>query len=278
MATYNFDRVDIDWEYPVDSDRGGSPEDFENFPKFIAALKQTLKGTGGRDGLSITLPASYWYLQHFDLDELAKHVDYFNVMTYDLRGLWDKGLYFLSQSIWKPRLMHQAGNKWTGNYLDSHTNLTEIKSSLDLIWRNKVQPSQVVLGLAFYGRSFTLDSIACAAPGCTFASAEKAGPCSRTDGILMNKEIDDIVHDRDLKPTLDKDAAVQILTWDDQWVNYDDEKTFKHKNDFAQSECLGGVMVWALSQDTVDARYSEALTGFSPRPGNSIRKKSPNQW
>ena len=59
LATYNFDGVDLDWEYPVAPDRNGRGEDFENFPRFIANLKSALRSTGGRDGLSITLPASY---------------------------------------------------------------------------------------------------------------------------------------------------------------------------------------------------------------------------
>lgn len=59
MGRYDFDGVDIDWEYPVAAGRGGKPEDFENFPQFLAKLKSGLRATGGRSGLSITLPASY---------------------------------------------------------------------------------------------------------------------------------------------------------------------------------------------------------------------------
>ena len=91
MSTYGFDGVDIDWEYPGASERSGRPEDFANFPRFIANLKNALRGTNGRDELSITLPASYLYLQHFDLERLSDHVDYFNIMTYDLHGAWDRG-------------------------------------------------------------------------------------------------------------------------------------------------------------------------------------------
>jgi hypothetical protein len=63
MSTYDFNGVDLDWEYPAAEDRSGRPEDFENYPRFISNLKKALRATGGRDGLSITLPASYWYLQ-----------------------------------------------------------------------------------------------------------------------------------------------------------------------------------------------------------------------
>jgi GH18 family chitinase len=81
MSTYNFDGVDIDWEYPAADDRSGQPEDFANFPTFIANLKSHLKSTGGRSGVSITLPASYWYLQHFDIVKLQVSVDFFNIMS-----------------------------------------------------------------------------------------------------------------------------------------------------------------------------------------------------
>ncbi|KAJ9194064.1 CAZyme family GH18 [Paecilomyces variotii] len=255
LATYNFDGVDIDWEYPAADDRSGRPEDFANFPKFIANLKRALQGTGGRDGLSVTLPASYWYLQHFDIQNLAKNVDYFNVMSYDLHGTWDKG------------------NKWTGAFLDSHTNLTEIETVLDLIWRNDINADQIVLGLAFYGRAFTVADTSCMTPGCMFASGSNPGPCSHTSSMLMNSEIDQIIADRNLQPTLDVNAAVKLLSWDDQWVTYDDYDTFSIKTDFARSECLGGVMVWAISHDTADGKYSEALSRVTSRSFTSLSIK-----
>lgn len=31
----------------------------------------------------MTLPTSYWYLQHFDLEKIEPNVDFFNFMTYD---------------------------------------------------------------------------------------------------------------------------------------------------------------------------------------------------
>ena len=34
------------------------------------------------------IPSSYWYMQNFDIVNLVKVVDWFNVMTYDLHGTW----------------------------------------------------------------------------------------------------------------------------------------------------------------------------------------------
>ncbi|RDW81627.1 uncharacterized protein DSM5745_05184 [Aspergillus mulundensis] len=247
MATYGFDGVDIDWEYPAANDRNGRAEDYANFPKFMANLKKVLQGTGGRSEISMTLPTSYWYLRHFDIYELAKHVDYFNYMSYDLHGAWDRG------------------TKWTGAFLGSHTNLTEVRDVMDLLWRNNISPHQVVLGMAFYGRTFTLADPACSnpyessEPGCLVASGGETGDCSLQTGILLNSELDEIRVKRGVSPRLDEKAAVQVLAWDDQWVTYDDEKTFRLKIDFARDFCLGGVMVWAVSHDTSSGKYSRML-------------------
>jgi chitinase len=40
-----------------------------------------------------------------------------------------------------------------GSYAYAHTNLTEINSALELLWRNNINPQRVNLGLGFYGRS-----------------------------------------------------------------------------------------------------------------------------
>jgi chitinase len=85
MLANNYDGVDIDWEYPVADDRGGIEEDFGNFVTFLSRLRQRLNQLGIPKGLSITLPASYWYLKGFDIVNLEPHVDFFNVMTYDIR-------------------------------------------------------------------------------------------------------------------------------------------------------------------------------------------------
>ncbi|CAG8061960.1 unnamed protein product [Penicillium olsonii] len=242
LFKYDFDGVDIDWEYPGADDRGGRPQDFTNFPRFLKNLKDALKRTGGRDGLSITLPASFWYLQHFDIQNMKKSVDFFNIMTYDLHGTWDKG------------------NQWTGDSLDAHTNLTEIQLSLDLLWRNNIPSDQVVLGLAFYGRAYTIADPACTEPGCLFVSGAEAGKCSSEIGVLMNSEIDEVIVSKRPTVTWDKRAAVKMMTWDgDQLVTFDDADTFKQKADFARSQCLGGLTVWAVSHDHTNGTFSQAL-------------------
>jgi chitinase len=197
MDSYAFDGIDIDWEYPFAPDRGGAENDIENFTTFMRELKAAC---ASRFGVTLTLPSSYWYMQGFDVSALQDHVDWFQFMSYDIHGTWD------------------GNSPWTQAVVAPHTNLTEISQGLDLLWRNNVKPSKVVLGLGFYGRSFTLRDQSCKTPGCAFSSGAKAGSCTVTSGVLSNAEIQRIIKDKGLRPVLDRAAGVKYINWDgDQW-------------------------------------------------------------
>ncbi|RAH42220.1 glycoside hydrolase, partial [Aspergillus brunneoviolaceus CBS 621.78] len=241
MGTYGFDGVDIDWEYPVEADRGGRSDDYDNFPSFLKSMQSSFSGTGSDKGISITLPSSYYYMQHFDIVSLSKYVDWFNIMAYDLHGTWDED------------------SSWTGPYINAHTNMTELQTTLDLLWRNDIDSSKVVLGMAYYGRSFTLTEASCSEPGCRFVSGGNAGNCSITAGVLLNPEIMNIISANGLAPTLYKDAAVKAINWENQWVSYDDEDTWKLKSEWLKGQCISGVMVWAATQDDTNGTWSKAL-------------------
>ncbi|KAI1203503.1 hypothetical protein F5X97DRAFT_330179 [Nemania serpens] len=229
MNTYGFDGMDIDWEYPGADDRGGVPADTANFVLLVKELKDSF----GSKGLTVTLPTSYWYLQHFDVEAMQDHVDWFNLMAYDLHGTWD------------------ADSQFVGPYVAPHTNLSEIDLGLGLLWRAGVESSKVVLGQGWYGRSFTLKDPSCNEPNgvCQFSGGADAGPCSGTSGILDYQEIEDVISQYNPEPVWDKAAGVKWITWNnDQWISYDDDDTFAQKRSFAKDRCLGGLMVWAIDQ------------------------------
>jgi chitinase len=255
METYAFDGLDLDWEYPSATDRGGKPSDRENY---VLLTKDLRAAFGNRFGLSVTLPASYYYMQNFDVAGMEEHVDFFNIMTYDLHGVWDKS---------------PTG---AGPYIRPHTNLTEIEGSLDLLWRADVAPEKVNMGMAFYGRSFTLQDTNCTTPNgvCQFTEAGMAGPCSGATGSLNLQEIQDILVEDQLTPILDKAAAIKYTAYNStQWVAYDDDETIRMKQAFASSRCLGGTMVWAMDQAN-----QKSACGLPPalRPSTTDSTTPPN--
>ncbi|KAJ6071012.1 glycoside hydrolase [Penicillium canescens] len=234
MGSWGFDGIDIDWEYPAASDRDGRKEDTANFVTFMKELKEAC---GEKYGISATLPSSYYYLKGFDVKGMADYVDHYNFMSYDIHGTWD------------------GNSAWTSSVINPHTNLTEISEGLNLLWRNDVDPAKVNLGLAFYGRSFTLKDSSCDTPGCAFDTTDNAngggmaGLCTSSSGILSDYEIDDVLEMYEPDVIYDEEAAVNWITWNtDQWVSFDNARSLKQKAEFANSRCLGGLFAWALDQ------------------------------
>ncbi|KAL8685655.1 MAG: hypothetical protein Q9218_007628, partial [Villophora microphyllina] len=265
MSTYGFDRVDLDWEYPAADDRGGVEADTNNYVLLAQEMKSAF---GSKYGLSMTLPTSYWYLQHFDLMGIQDHVDWFNLMAYDLHGTWD------AQSI------------FVGPYIAPHTNITEIDAGLDLVWRAGVTPAKVVMGEGYwlifvgYGRSFALKDPSCNTPNgiCQFIGGANAGACSNAVGILDYQEIQDIIKSNNVIPVHDEKAGVKWITWGgNQWVSYDDDDTFQQKRDFANSRCLGGLTVWAMDQKDQTGSNGLAPVGITKADQDDAKQMSLDQ-
>lgn len=255
MDRYGFDGVDIDWEYPGAGDRGGKPDDGENLTKLFKDIRAGFdKMSGKHKEISFTAPTSYWYMRHFDLTASAKAVDYINVMSYDLHGIWD------------------ADNP-IGSQVLAHTNLTEIDLALDLFWRNKVDPSKINMGIGFYGRSFQLADPSCHKPGCLFLGGAKPGPCTDNSGTLSYFEIMDIIEKYDLTPYWDKKDAVKYVTWGgDQWVSYDDKDTIAQKIEFANALGLGGLLIWAIDLD--NTRLDALAAVLAPKSFTAHKDRS----
>jgi chitinase len=77
MKTWGFDGVDLDWEYPGADDRGGTKVDTANLVKLLQQMRSAF---GSTYEITVTLPASYWYLRWFDLRNMEQYLDWFNVM------------------------------------------------------------------------------------------------------------------------------------------------------------------------------------------------------
>jgi chitinase len=181
-------------------------------------------------------------LQNFDIKELEKSVDWFNMMLYDLNVTWD------------------LTSKSAGPLVNAHTNLTEIQDALDLLWRNDIDPDKVVFGMGFYGRSFSLQNPSCLEPGCAYLLGGTAGKCLNTIRVLLNSGIQDIEKSKNLTPKLYRKEGVKTITWDStQWVSFDDDETFKIKGDLAKSQCIKNIIVWAVSHDDLNGTNAKAL-------------------
>ncbi|KAJ1951262.1 hypothetical protein EC988_004094, partial [Linderina pennispora] len=240
------DGVDIDWEYPTSSDHGGRPEDYGNFVTWIKELREAV----GSGSISISAPASPYYLKGYDIVALSKLVDYIVYMTYDLHGTWD------------------ANIKSAGPYLNPHANITEVNTAIKILERAGVKSDKILMGLGFYGRSFKMADPRCSTTGCKFTKGGAPGKCTNVSGVLSYAEIAELKSiASDMR--YEQDAMVNIMVYgDSNYVSYDDPASLKRKVMGAKSLCLAGTAMWAIDMDDKDGSLVSAVTGINYQPAH----------
>ncbi|KAG4428500.1 hypothetical protein IFR05_016020, partial [Cadophora sp. M221] len=223
MTAWEFQGVDIDWEYPVESNRGGRPIDTANLNSLIQEMRAAF---GTKFGISIALPAEYTYIQHFDVASLSQYIDFFNFMTYDLHGPWEVST--------------------LGATLRASSSVADIGSALLPLWYANVSPSKINIGISMYGRSYTLQDPNCAELGCAYTRAGNPGSCTDVPGILSLWEIALLRQDKDLGSKFLPDVLMEQMSYDNQYVIFDASLTVDKKLQWADGLCLGGLVYWGV--------------------------------
>ncbi|WP_435099993.1 glycosyl hydrolase family 18 protein [Arhodomonas sp. AD133] len=105
LRTYEFDGVDIDYEYPTSMSKAGNPADFDlseprrgalwaSYEVLMRTLRERLDAAGEADEthymLTVAAPASGYLLRGMETFQVARYLDYINIMSYDLHGAWNR--------------------------------------------------------------------------------------------------------------------------------------------------------------------------------------------
>jgi len=86
----------------------------------------------------------------------------------------------------------------------------------------------------------------CAYIGCPFVGPSKPASCTNFDGVMSLREIKSLIQEKGLVPEYLADPMMKQITWDVQWIGYDDEETIAAKKTWANNLCFGGTMIWSV--------------------------------
>ena len=241
---YEFDGIDIDWDSPLDRDKGGSPDNFDRFVQLAKEIRSAFDQSGKDYTLSIALPPTDWELLDYDVAGLSEHVDWFNLMTFD---------YHTPKNIPKT--------------VGAHTDLKLIDSVVfELV--QEIASTKFVLGMAAYGRTYTLADDRCEEIGCPFRSPGLGG-CGNTPGFLPFNEIIDFIESNsynELHQDVSSSSMVAVVD-NDQMISFDDPSTWAIKEAYAEMMCLRGTMLWSI----------DMLKATSPLPSKRRTLSIPDQ-
>jgi len=255
LRQYNFDGLDLDWEYPTQR-QGGRQEDRENYAILVSELREAFESEAEKTGkerllISMAVPASLEIAgEGYAIDKLDNSLDFFNLLTYDYH------------SAHEPAVNHHAPlfrpDEWSE--FDFRKDLN-IDATIKFYVQNGASRDKLVLGIPTYGRSFTLANPDAHEIDSPATAAGEAGPDTKEAGYLAYYEIcDKIIDDGWEMVTRFPGVMGPYAHKGNQWVGFDDVDIAVEKAFYVADEELGGIMFWTIDND--DFRGSCGETPF----------------
>ncbi|XP_063834196.1 probable chitinase 2 isoform X1 [Ostrinia nubilalis] len=238
ILEYNFDGLDVDWEYPNRRDTVHGEDDIENFSTLLKELREEFDNYG----LLLTVAVSAVEeaaVQSYDVPSVAKYVDYIGVMTYDMHGAWDSvtghnAPLFISE----------------GESAENESTLYNVNNAVQYWLSAGCPPEKLVMGVPFYGRTFNLSDPSVNAPNSPSNGAGLAGPYTAESGFIGYNEFCYILqNESSWTVQTDNLAKVPYAFLDYNWVSFDNVESMTAKVEYANSFNLRGIMLWSIETD-----------------------------
>lgn len=233
IRKYRLDGVDIDWEYPgIPGEEGNiyRPEDKQNYTLMFAAIRASLdtleKETGRKYLLTTAVGGGNNFIEHTEMSKAAQYLDFVNIMSYDYKT---------------------NPNGIAGHHTNLYGSTADPKEasahrSVGLFLEAGVPADKIVMGIAFYGRGWTVGSDTARGLNRPATGGYRGG------GYTFIK---DSLPGKGFERHWDKSAKAPYLWHPGQrvFISYDDEESVKEKCRYVNKHKLAGVMFWEYSSD-----------------------------
>jgi GH18 family chitinase len=252
ITQYNFDGIDIDWEYPGYSPNSGTPADKQNFTLFLQAIRTALNAKTVQTGKTYLLTACFGASQsnmaNIQWANVVPILDCINLMSYDFFGTWD------ATTNHNAPLYAPAQGDPTFN----------IHSAINsLLTTYNVPANKICAGLAFYGRSH----ITVNAPtlhGAGTGQADKVtfavddGTPAFYNVLLQQNLFNKYTDNLSATPYLLGKNGLKTF------VSYDDTTSTTTKANYIKNNNLRGCIIWEITGDYIETSPGSGVIAGTP--------------
>ncbi|HKM98493.1 MAG TPA: glycosyl hydrolase family 18 protein [Buttiauxella sp.] len=259
MLEWDFDGIDIDWEYP-DTD-----VEKESFTKLVQLVRSQLDEEGKKDdtyySLSAAVTTNHTKIEYINPAVTTPLLDTVNVMAYDIHGAFD------------PITGHNAALYANSKDEDQKLNVAATMNEYVNTWH--VPKNKLLMGIPYYGRGWgnvEPTEIVKGLPG-LFApgTATVHGTWDDVDqntGTHPWYVLKEKLASGDYVRYWDSESGVPYLYGpaNKEFLTYDDPQSVKEKVDYINQQGFAGAIVWDISGDTPDHELGNIVKEIKTTP------------